>query len=73
MSVDKYAKFISEQQKSMVNAGLAEAVDNVELDTEEFDDIVEAIINRAAKHGMSKMSGDHIKYAGFEAGHDSDS
>ena len=30
----------------------------------------EAGINRAAKHGVSKMSGDHIKYAGFEAGHD---
>ena len=29
MSVDKYVKFISEQQKSMVNAGLAEAHDHV--------------------------------------------
>jgi hypothetical protein len=32
----------------------------------------EAGINRAAKHGghMTKMVGDGVKYAGFEAGHD---
>ena len=49
MSVDKYVKFISEQQKSMVNAGFAEAVENVEFESEEFDDIIEAVMDALAE------------------------
>jgi hypothetical protein len=50
MSVDKYAKFISEQQKSMVNAGLANPIkENIEFESKEFDDIVEMVIDALAE------------------------
>jgi hypothetical protein len=51
MSIDNYVKFISEQQKSMVNAGLAanQINENVEFESEEFDNIVEAVIDALAE------------------------
>jgi len=50
MSVDKYVKFISEQQKSMVNAGLAEAVENVELTSEDYVDMLHTYIEALESH-----------------------
>lgn len=48
MSVDSYAKFISEQQKSLVNNGLAE--EKIEYnDYDEYADLIEAVIESLAE------------------------
>ena len=58
MSVDKYVKFISEQQKSMVNAGLAEATRNPKLNTEEVESLDEVAAIMKHFHGEGDTHGD---------------
>jgi hypothetical protein len=50
MSVDNYVKFISEQQKTLVNAGLAEAVENIELTSEDYVDMLHMYIEALESH-----------------------
>lgn len=47
MSTEKYVKFISEQQKKMINNGLA--ADKYQNTDNEFDDIIEAVIDSLAE------------------------
>jgi len=58
MSVDKYVKFISEQQKSMVNAGLAEDTQNPKLNTEEVESLDEVAAIMKHFHGEGDTHGD---------------
>ena len=50
MSVDKYAKFISEQQKSMVNAGFTQEIQNPELALEDYVDMLHMYIEDLESH-----------------------
>jgi len=51
MSVDKYVKFISEQQKSMVNAGFTDPVnEELELTLEDYVDMLHMYIENLESH-----------------------
>lgn len=50
MSVDKYVKFISEQQKSMVNAGFTQEIQNPELALEDYVDMLHMYIEDLESH-----------------------
>lgn len=51
MSIDKYAKFISEQQKSMINAGLANPInEEPELTSEDYIDMLHMYIEDLESH-----------------------
>lgn len=51
MSVDKYVKFISEQQKSMVNAGFANEInEDLEFDSEDYVDMLHTYIEALESH-----------------------
>jgi hypothetical protein len=51
MSTDKYAKFISEQQKSMVNAGLANPInEGPELTSEDYINMLHMYIEDLESH-----------------------
>jgi hypothetical protein len=51
MSLDRYAKFISEQQKSMINAGLANPINkNVELTSEDYINMLHMYIEDLESH-----------------------